>query len=81
MAKDVIARLKADTSQWDSGLSRAGRSLDQFQQKNISLDAALQGSVRTLVRVGAQYASMGVAATAAMKVVKDAFMSSESNMD
>ena len=81
MAKDVIARLKADTSQWDSGLSRAGRSLDQFQQKNISLDAALQCSVRTLVRVGAQYASMGVAATAAMKVVKDAFMSSESNMD
>lgn len=81
MAKDVIARLKADTSQWDSGLSRAGRSLDQFQQKNISLDAALQGSVRTLVRVGAQYASMGVAATAAMKVVKDVFMSSESNMD
>lgn len=81
MAKDVIARLKADTSQWDSGLSRAGRSLDQFQQKNISLDAALQGSVRTLVRVGAQYASMGVAATAAMKVIKDAFMSSESNMD
>lgn len=81
MAKDVIARLKADTSQWDSGLSRAGRSLDQFQQKNISLDAALQGSVRTLFRVSAQYASMGVAATAAMKVVKDAFMSSESNMD
>ena len=81
MAKDVIARLKADTSNWDSGLSRAGRSLEQFQQKNISLDAALQGSVRTLVRVGAQYASMGVAATAAMKVVKDAFMSSESNMD
>lgn len=81
MAKDVIARLKADTSHWDSGLSRAGRSLEQFQQKNISLDAALQGSVRTLVRVGAQYASMGVAATAAMKVVKDAFMSSESNMD
>ena len=81
MAKDVIARLKADTSQWDSGLSRAGRSLDQFQQKNISLDAALQGSVRTLVRVGAQYASMGGAATAAMKGVKDAFMSSESNMD
>lgn len=81
MAKDVIARLKADTSQWDSGLSRAGRSLEQLQQKNTSLDAALQGSVRTLVRVGAQYASMGVAATAAMKVVKDAFMSSESNMD
>ena len=81
MAKDVIARLKADTSQWDSGLSRAGRSLEQFQQKNISLDASLQGSVRTLVRVGAQYASMGAAAIAAMKVVKDAFMSSESNMD
>lgn len=81
MAKDVIARLKADTSQWDSGLSRAGRSLEQLQQKNTSLDAALQGSVRTLVRVGAQYASIGAAATAAMKVVKDAFMSSESNMD
>ena len=81
MAKDVIARLKADTSHWDSGLSRAGRSLEQLQQKNISLDAALQGSVKTLTSVAAKYVGWGAAAAGAMKVAKDAFMNTEQGID
>lgn len=81
MAKDVIARLKADTSHWDSGLSRAGRSLEQFQQKNMSLDAALQGSVKTLTSVAAKYVGWGAAAACAMKVAKDAFKRNEAQLD
>lgn len=81
MAKDVIARLKADTSQWDSGLSRAGRSLEQFQQKNISLDAALQGSVKTLTSVAAKYVGWGAAASGAMKLASDAFKRNEAQLD
>ena len=81
MAKDVIARLKADTSQWDSGLSRAGRSLEQFQQKNTSLDAALQGSVKTLTSVAAKYVGWGASISGAMKVAKDAFKRNEAQLD
>lgn len=81
MAKDVIARLKADTSQWDSGLSKAGRSMAQFKQQNLSMEGVLNQQVKTLLKVGAQYASYGAAISGAMKVAKDAFMSSEAFID
>lgn len=81
MAKDVIARLKADTSQWDSGLAKATRSLNKFRQNNMSLDAALQGSVKTLTSVAAKYVGWGAAITGAMKVAKDAFKRNEAQLD
>ena len=81
MAKDVIARLKADTSQWDSGLVKATRSLNKFQQDNMSLDAALQGSVKTITSVAAKYVGWGAAAAGAMKVAKDAFKRNEAQLD
>lgn len=81
MAKDVIARLKADTSQWDSGLAKATRSLNKFQQDNMSLDAALQGSVKTITSVAAKYVGCGAAAAGAMKVAKDAFKRNEAQLD
>ena len=81
MAKDVIARLKADTSQWDSGLAKATRSLNKFQQDNMSLDAALQGSVKTITSVAAKYVGWGAAAAGAMKVAKDAFNRNEAQLD
>lgn len=81
MAKDVIARLKADTSQWDGPLSRAGRSVEQFKQQNLTLEGALNGGIKTLLKAGAQYASYGAAVAGAMKVAKDAFMSNESGID
>ena len=81
MAKDVIARLKADTSQWDSGLAKATRSLNKFQQDNMSLDAALQGSVKTITSVAAKYVGWGAAAAGAIKVAKDAFKRNEAQLD
>lgn len=81
MAKDVIARLKADTSQWDSGLAKATRSLNKFQQDNMSLDAALQGSVKTITSVASKYVGWGAAAAGAMKVAKDAFKRNEAQLD
>ena len=81
MAKDVIARLKADTSQWDSGLAKATRSLNKFQQDNMSLDAAIQGSVKTITSVAAKYVGWGAAAAGAMKVAKDAFKRNEAQLD
>lgn len=81
MAKDVIARLKADTSQWDSGLAKATRSLNKFQQDNMSLDAALKGSVKTITSVAAKYVGWGAAAAGAIKVAKDAFKRNEAQLD
>lgn len=37
MAKDVIARLKADTSEWDSKLSKAMQSLDRLGSDSIKM--------------------------------------------
>lgn len=81
MAQDIIARLKADTSKWDSGLSKAGRSMAQFRQQNLSMEGVLNQQVKSLMKVGAQYMSYGAAISGAMKVAKDAFMSSESGVD
>ena len=37
MAKDVIARLKADTSEWDSKLSKAMQSMDRLGSDSIKM--------------------------------------------
>ena len=73
MAKDVIARLKADTKQWDDGMSKAIKSLDKFKQENLSLDSAIQGSVKTLTSAAAKFVGWGAAAAGAMQGVGVSF--------
>lgn len=36
MAKDVIARLKADTEQWDKGMAKATKGMKNFQAQGHS---------------------------------------------
>lgn len=48
MAKDVIARLKADTSQWDGNLKRAGSSIEQMVQSSIGTLGKLAGAWLTV---------------------------------
>lgn len=81
MAKDVIARLKSDTKQWDDGMSKAIKSLEKFKQENLSLDSAIQGSVKTLTSAAAKFVGWGAAAAGAMKVVSDSFTYTESGID
>ena len=77
----VITMLELQEGNYNSGLAKAGRSLRQFQQQNMTLDGAMQQSVKSIMKVGAQYVSFGAAVAGAMKVAKDAFFNNEAQLD
>ena len=82
MAKsDVLVRMKADTSGYDANIAKARKQLEKFKQENLSAGGAMKQMSSSLVGMAAKFASFGAAAGAAMKVVKDAFMASESGID
>lgn len=77
----VITRLELQEGNYNTGLAKAGRSLRQFQQQNMTLDGAMQQSVKSIMKVGAQYVGFGAAVAGAMKVAKDAFFNNEAQLD
>lgn len=77
MAKDVIARLKADTSHWDSGMAKATRSLNNFQKQNMSTDAVLKMGIGTLTK----FASVTAVAGAAVEGFRKYMASTEATAD
>lgn len=81
MAGKVITRLELQEGNYNSGLAKAGRSLRQFQQQNMTLDGAMQSSMKSLLKLGAQYVSFGAAVAGAMKVANDSLKANESNVD
>ena len=81
MAKDVITRFKADVGNYDANIAKARRQLEGFKQDNLSAGGVMKQLSGSLVSAAAKFASIGAAASAAMKVVKDAFFQSESNID
>lgn len=82
MAKtDVLVRMKADTSGYDANIAKARKQLERFGQDNLSAGGVLKQLSGQLLGAAAKFASFGAAATAAMKVAKDAFMSSERYVD
>lgn len=60
MAKDVIARLKADTSEWDSKLSKAQRSMDKIAS----------GSMKMLGKMAAAWLTVETAVKAFDKTIR-----------
>lgn len=82
MAKtDVLVRMKADTSGYDANIAKARKQLEGFRKDNLSAGGILKQMTGQLVGAAAKFASFGAAASAAMKVTKDAFMASESGID
>ena len=78
MAKtDMLVRAQADFRNYDANMAKASRQLDQFKKDNLSLGGVLKQSTSALTGMAAQFMTIG----AATKVVKDAFMASESNID
>lgn len=77
MAKDVIARLKADTTHWDSGMAKATRSLNNFQKQNMSTDAVLKMGIGTLTK----FASVTAVAGAAVEGFRKYMASTEATAD
>lgn len=78
---DVLVRMKADTQNYDANIAKARRQLDQFKKDNLSLGGAMKQTTSQLMGMATQFASVAAAIGAATKVVKDAFMASESNID
>lgn len=82
MAKsDILVRWKADTSNYDQNMAKAKRQLDSFARDNYTAGGACRQLTSQIVSSAAKFASYGAAIAGAMKVAKDAFMSSEQNLD
>ena len=81
MAKDVITRYKADVGNYDANIAKARRQLEGFKKDNLSAGGVIKQLSSSLVGAAAKFASIGAAASAAMKVAKDAFFQSEGNID
>ena len=82
MAKsNVLVRVEADTKNYDANIRKARQQLEKFGEDNLSAGGILKQLSGSLVGVAAKFTSFGAAAATAMKVVKDAFMSTESNID
>lgn len=84
MAQDIIARLKADTSNFDSKLNKSKSTLQQLGVKGKEagqmlgqFDKVMGTSIGTLGKLSIATAAVSTA----LKVMKDAFNSSEGNID
>lgn len=68
MAKDVIARLKTDTSQWNSGLSQATQSINKFKSDCLSANNVIGGMAKSVTSMAASFvgpaAAVGALSTA-----------------
>ena len=82
MAKsDILVRWKADTSNYDANIAKARRQLQGFATDNYTAGGAMKQLTSQALATAAKFASLGAAISGAMKVAKDAFMTSESNVD
>ena len=79
MAKntDMVATLKVKTDQWEEGLKKSGKSMDDFKGKVEGNSLSLKAGIGML----AKYAASAAALSSAMKVVTEAFNRSETNAD
>lgn len=79
MAKntDMVATLKVKTDQWEEGLKKSGKSMDDFKGKVEGNSLSLKAGISML----AKYAASAAALSSAMKVAKDAFNRSETAID
>ena len=82
MAKsDMLLRVQADTKNYDANLAKARKQLEGFKKDNLSLGGVMKQMSSSIVATAAKFASFGAAVAGAMKLAKDAFMSSERNID
>ena len=81
MAKNVITRFEANVGNYDANIAKARRQLEGFKKDNLSAGGVIKQLSSSLVGAAAKFASIGAAASAAMKVAKDAFFQSEGNID
>lgn len=68
MAKDVIARLKTDTSHWNSGLNQATQAINKFKSDCLSTNNVIGGMAKSVTSMAASFvgpaAAVGALSTA-----------------
>lgn len=68
MAKDVIARLKTDNSQWNSGLNQATQAINKFKSDCLSTNNVIGGMAKSVTSMAASFvgpaAAVGALSTA-----------------
>jgi len=54
---DMLVRIKANTDNYNAGIAKASRTLNQFKQENLTMGGIINQSTKSLVAAAAQYAS------------------------
>ena len=53
----MLVRIKANTDNYNAGIARASRTLNQFKQDNLTMGGIINQSTKSIVAAAAQYAS------------------------
>lgn len=69
MAKDVIARLRVEHQQWDEGMKRARKGVDDLQKSTGGMEAVLGKAIKSMGAMAAAWASVDVAGKAFNKTI------------
>lgn len=69
MAKDVIARLKADTEQWDKGMAKATKGMKNFQAQGQSMNNMVTMAGKQLAKFAGAWLTVEAGVKAFNKVI------------
>lgn len=69
MAKDVIARLKADTEQWDKGMAKATKGMKDFQAQGQSMNNMVTMAGKQLAKFAGAWLTVEAGVKAFNKVI------------
>jgi hypothetical protein len=69
MAKDVIARLKADTEQWDKGMAEATKGMKNFQAQGQSMNNMVSMAGKQLAKFAGAWLTVEAGVKAFNKVI------------
>lgn len=69
MAKDVIARLKADTEQWDKGMAKATKGIKNFQAQGQSMNNMVTMAGKQLAKFAGAWLTVEAGVKAFNKVI------------
>jgi hypothetical protein len=69
MAKDIIARLKADTEQWDKGMAKATEGMKNFQAQGQSMNNMVSMAGKQLAKFAGAWLTVEAGVKAFNKVI------------
>ena len=67
----VITRLELQEGNYNTGLAKAGRSLEQFKKQNLSLNGIISGGTSQMLKMASAYMGVGAAISVAGKAIGD----------